>query len=361
MKTIFAGIVAGCILFSLATMQDIYAADCKDASPSGNLTVTTVCSFNGTVNGVDSGTGGQNTANLSLAPGGSLTILSGQTIAVGSISLNGGSVTIQNGGSIALGIPLWMKDADADGYPETTTQYIGQLPPVNGRRRNTQTTIHIADGNDAYYCPDTYNPSVPCNYCFNGALANQLDGQDLFNQCPQFYLCNGQGSCSLHAKKVFISSQNYKGNLGGLPGADSSCQTLATTASLSGTWKAWLSDNATSAASRLTHSVYPYILVDEMTKIADSWSNLTTSTLSAAISKTENGLTILTGREVWTNTKPDGSQAGTTNQFTCSNWTSKAGSGNGRYGIHTSYTSGQWSDFASDGCNKAKYLYCFEQ
>jgi len=44
-------------------------------------------------------------------------------------------------------------------------------------------------------------------------------------------------------KKVFVSSQTYVGNLGGVAGADSLCQGLATAAGLTGTFKAFLSDS----------------------------------------------------------------------------------------------------------------------
>ena len=65
-------------------------------------------------------------------------------------------------------------------------------------------------------------------------------------------------------KRVFVTSTTYKGNLGGLAGADAKCQTRANAASLGGTWKAWLSDSTTSAASRLTQSVSGYILLNNL-------------------------------------------------------------------------------------------------
>ena len=51
---------------------------------------------------------------------------------------------------------------------------------------------------------------------------------------------------NIGAKRVFVSSTSSSANLGGIAGADSTCQTLANTAGLGGsTWKAWLSVSGT--------------------------------------------------------------------------------------------------------------------
>jgi len=194
-----------------------------------------------------------------------------------------------------------------------------------------------------------------------GALSYELEGKDRYNQCSAFHLCNGGGACSLFAKRVFISSGSYNGNLGGLSGADQECQDLAATASLSGTWKAWLSNNTASAGGRLTHSTYPYILTDKMTKIADDWLDLTSASLSAVINQTESGATISAERQVWTNTTANGSIVSTSNILTCLNFTSSARLRFGRYGTNTLYTSGSWTNNAYGQCNQSRCLYCFEQ
>jgi hypothetical protein len=77
------------------------------------------------------------------------------------------------------------------------------------------------------------------------------------------------------AKRVFVSSETYTGDLGGLDGADAKCQALADAAHLGGTFKAWLSTSTVDAADRLTHSTRPYTLVDG-TLIANDWTDLTT-------------------------------------------------------------------------------------
>jgi hypothetical protein len=62
------------------------------------------------------------------------------------------------------------------------------------------------------------------------------------------------GACASPPKRVFVSGSKWNGNLGGLAGADAKCQQAADAAGLGGTFRAWISDDATSASSRLTHS-----------------------------------------------------------------------------------------------------------
>ncbi len=356
---ILASIFFYFIILSLMTVN-VLAADCPDASPSGNLVITTECSLPGLVDGVDSGTGATNSASIILAPGGKLIILPGQTIATGSLSLSGGTLVKMIGGILKIKTPLWMTDVDVDGYPGSTDQFAQLIPPIGARRRNTQVSMINLDGNDSYYCPDAYNPNVICNECVNGQLSNQLDGTDRFSQCSTFYLCNGVGACSLHAKRVFISSNSYNGALGGLVGADQSCQTLADSSVLNGTWKAWLSDSATNVSDRFTHSNYPYILVDETTKIADDWTGLTTTSLSAMINKNEKNKTVANSN-VWTNTNDDGLAVYVNPIFVCNDWNIKNKRITGVFGKNNLYTTAQWSNFGPATCNTQRRLYCFEQ
>lgn len=347
-------------LIPILLRTNVSAADCPDALPGGNLLVTTECSLPGLVNGVDSGIGATNSASIILAPGGKLIILPGQTIATGSLSLSGGSLVKMTGGILKTKTPLWMTDVDADGYPGSTDQFAQSIPPIGTRRRNTQVSMTNLDGNDTYYCPDAYNPNVTCNECVGGMLSSQIDGIDRFLQCPSFYLCNGVGACTLHAKRVFISSSSYNGDLGGLTGADQSCQAVADSSVLSGTWKAWLSDSVTNVNDRFTHSNYPYILIDETTKIADDWTGLTTSGLLSMINTNEKNKTV-SSVSVWTNTNSDGLNIFNDPNYICNDWSTKNSKILANFGINNLYTTSQWSNFDSATCNTRKRLYCFEQ
>lgn len=155
------------------------------------------------------------------------------------------------------------------------------------------------------------------------------------------------------SKRVFLYTPAITGNLGGLAGADSKCQTAA--AGLGGTWKAWISDGTTSAASRLTQSTLPYKLLTGTT-IANNWTDLVDGTILSPINIDQNGGTVTSGF-AWTNTTNAGAVAGTSH---CTSWTSGAGNKSGVYG-NSSATGSTWTNNSLWACNNAAYLYCFEQ
>lgn len=171
-------------------------------------------------------------------------------------------------------------------------------------------------------------------------------------------------------KRVFVTSQTYSANLGGLAGADFKCQTLADAAALGGTYKAWLSDSVTGAKDRLTHSDVPYVLVDG-TRVADNWTGLTSSTLINGIDRTEsNGFTPQANATcsnggssiVWTGTMPDGSKFDGVNSA-CSNWTDDTSSS---VALPLGTPGATWAAWTDSGCGGGCFgliapLYCFEQ
>ncbi|MBI2084585.1 MAG: hypothetical protein HYT70_03165 [Candidatus Aenigmarchaeota archaeon] len=140
-------------------------------------------------------------------------------------------------------------------------------------------------------------------------------------------------SVAVPAWYMFATSTTYNGNMQeqvcgdedcyytqGLQGADSKCQSRASSARLGGTWKAWLSDDRTSAASRFSKGTGPYKLVNEVA-IASNWSDLTDGTLLVNnIGVDEFGGSV--SGNVWTNTKSNGTAYGAS----CSNWESSSSS-----------------------------------
>jgi hypothetical protein len=176
------------------------------------------------------------------------------------------------------------------------------------------------------------------------------------------------------AKVVFITSTLYTGDLGGLAGADSKCQSVAMLA-LKGTFKAWLSSTATSASQRLTHSTGPYVLTDNTT-VASDWAGLTSGTLLHPIDLTETGMsapipTINCGSTsvlpaAWTSTAPNGSLNGM--RDTCTDWTTNGpsyGAGLGVVGqTNSTWTAGCGSESSVNTdpiCASQASLYCIEQ
>lgn len=160
----------------------------------------------------------------------------------------------------------------------------------------------------------------------------------------------------LPAKRVFITSTTYNGDLGRLTGGDSKCQTQANTANLGGTWKAWLSDKTTSAASRLVHYGGPYQRVDGI-RVANNWLDLTDGSLLAPINVTELKTTF-NATWVWTGTFADGSIRQADDHGSCASWYSSFVGGT--TGDSSRIDSG-WSDYGASACYYSRPLFCIEQ
>lgn len=156
--------------------------------------------------------------------------------------------------------------------------------------------------------------------------------------------------------RVFVTSETYTGNLGGLTGGDAKCQALAESADLGGTWMAWLSDGNNSPSTRFVKSDIPYKLIDG-TLVANNWNDLTSGTLRKPISKTESA-SIASGNE-WVRTGTD--TTGKTTDFHCAGWTNASGKGEYSTVGHAG-TSNAWTSYSNLGsCDGQFHLYCFEQ
>jgi hypothetical protein len=154
--------------------------------------------------------------------------------------------------------------------------------------------------------------------------------------------------------QVFITDFTYRGGLlEGLAGADAICQEDAEDAGLTGTWRAWLSDDTTDARDRIPDGQYQ--LVDG-TVIADDKADLTDGFLKAPINL--NGRGEPDGGLVWTGTQPDGTAA----EDNCDNWTNVNEEAD--YGEYNQ-TDPRWTSVVAVGraptsCNQGDFkLYCF--
>ncbi|MDC0715626.1 DUF4215 domain-containing protein [Nannocystis bainbridge] len=177
--------------------------------------------------------------------------------------------------------------------------------------------------------------------------------------------CESDCSVTAAQKLVFVTSQMYTGNLGGLAGGDARCQQLADAAGLPGTYLAWLSDVAASPASRMTHADVPYVLPNG-TKVADDWADLTDNSLDAPINVTELGGpapigdTICAGggyATVYTGTSADGTLSWI--HDTCENWQSETANA---YWGHADAVNQSWTKWCTSGkCSWKSALYCVQQ
>jgi len=158
--------------------------------------------------------------------------------------------------------------------------------------------------------------------------------------------------------KIFLTANAYiGGTIGGLSGADAICQAEANPAGYSGTWKAVMSDDTTSAASRLTLS-YPIVNAYDGSTVAAT--NLWVGSITTGI-KNPSGGTSCSGcsfnnSTVWTGTDATGAiETG----YTCSSWGSN--SSNGVDGFADGTTNAQWIAWGTPQCNVANGLYCIQQ
>ena len=191
--------------------------------------------------------------------------------------------------------------------------------------------------------------------CGNGKLeANE--------ECDDGNLENGDGcesNCKVTNRIVFITSNSYTGNMGGLDGADSICNQLASAAQLTGTYKAWLSDDTSSPAGRFTH-YGQFVLVDG-DPVANDWEDLTDGTIMNPINIDENGNNFPEEYfYVWSNTDSDGSVYETTS--ICLNWTTDSPDERGR-GAYPALTDYRWTrpTYTNNCGNTIFRIYCFEQ
>jgi hypothetical protein len=166
-------------------------------------------------------------------------------------------------------------------------------------------------------------------------------------------------------KVVFVTSASFTGNLGGLAGANTACQSLANHAGIAGVFKAWLSDSTQDPSMQLTHAPNAYIRVDGI-RVADNWSALISGSLQNPIDRDEKG-TVQLNADVWTNTAADGKAIQLDNLIfgnpilDCGEWTNGTSSESGQLG-NSDGASTRWSfDFRGIGCSGSARLYCFQQ
>jgi len=130
---------------------------------------------------------------------------------------------------------------------------------------------------------------------------------------------------------IFVTSSIHDGNLGGVTGANTICQNLATTAGFSGTWKALLSDD-TNSIKDLLDTNFGQIYNSKGVVIADTVSDIWSIDLNDVITD-DLGNIISNNTLVYTGSFIDGTKD---TGHTCSNWTSNSSGDTGTTGDITS-------------------------
>jgi hypothetical protein len=303
-------------------------------------------------------TGDQGNAGASLALA---TLDPGSVCAYGGVSIASGTVSasVCNG---APGLP-------GTGLPGTSVTALALAPgvdpacPAGGSKFITGATV-------TYACNAAGASACPAGQALCSGACRRID-IDPANCGACGNVC-ASGSCvdGLCSKLVFVTSQAWTGDLGGISGADSRCQTLAAAAGLNGTFKAWLSDDlGNSPNTRFTRSPAAYVLVNGAV-VAKNWSALVgalygnaSTNLTHSISLDERGAQPAAGSLVWTGTMESGT--GATGLRTCNNWTSGTNTDTGYFGSWSNFdigwTSSSTSYYTSYQCSTLGALYCFEQ
>ncbi len=192
-------------------------------------------------------------------------------------------------------------------------------------------------------------------------------------QCDDNNLVSGDGCDSSCANEprylVFVTSEVYNGNLGGVAGADAKCQMGANAAGLGGTWRAWISDNlGNSPNSRLYHSTVPYRTVGTSANggnkiVADNWNDLIDGSLDNSINMTQYGGLLDNNNLAWTGTDASGNHFNFGGGFSsdCGNWLSSLSSVYGSNGLVAGVNFNWTNHGGIAACTTPNHLYCFQQ
>lgn len=187
-----------CMFFGSPTTAVVAATTgCPPAGDNLNIG-DSVCTISAdTVSGVDVASGTNNIGVLTLDGTGNISINACGQLLVGSVVISGTGAYISvqdptatqcavsgtlDGGKILLNAPLYMTDADSDGYPADTTMY---ATTTTGRRRITDltsvTSVDCDDANATYFAnltcyadadSDTYYAKTTTSVCGGATCAS---------------------------------------------------------------------------------------------------------------------------------------------------------------------------------------------
>lgn len=160
---------------------------------------------------------------------------------------------------------------------------------------------------------------------------------------------------------AFVTNATWNGNLGNVGGADTKCQTAATAAGLSGTFRAWISNSSSGPVDRFenvgTTSAFYMPNSGGGVKLVDNWADLVDGSLDAAFSRSETGAAVTANNGVWTNTGSNGLTYDGSNSSHCQNWGTTGSNG---YVGQTGSNNSNWTVVSLPACANPYRLYCFQ-
>ncbi len=151
---------------------------------------------------------------------------------------------------------------------------------------------------------------------------------------------------STQISAVFVSSATYGGDLGGILGANTKCQTLATAQGFSGTWTAILETSVSPMKSNLPWNWGQLRRLDGAA-VATSWADLWDGSIVNPINVSETLAT--QNREVWS--------GGMGNNDACAGFSVNGGGWVGQGGNSTQSTA-HWLHSGTYNCSEMKSIYC---
>ncbi len=157
-------------------------------------------------------------------------------------------------------------------------------------------------------------------------------------------------------KRVFVTSTVFSGAVGGLAAADLQCQTAAGRAGLTGLFRAWISDGATSAYDRTASSSGPWYTTGEALAFATraDLRGPPAATLRDELGGIPDGVAT-TG--AWTGSDSEGRATGQD----CDGWTNATVAATATTGSGLGFDTAWGGGHATRRCDQKAPLLCVEK
>jgi cysteine-rich repeat protein len=292
--------------------------------------------------------------------------------------INQGCISVEKGTESWVAFPEDRPESTSEGEETTTGATVattsGNSAGASDSMSTSATTGGAATTTGAPVCGngelepgeecddgDQSNDNACLNNCLRPRCGDGLVQEQNGEECDDGDLDDAHG-CNTQCGRdryVFLTSEIYDGDFGGVSGANSLCKKAAMIAGLPNyqTYRAWMSDDTFSPALWFFHSKGRYILTNGAV-VANGWKDLTDGTIQRPIDIDENGEEI--GGGAWSNTTTAGLRHPDSQD--CMGWTIIEIPVSGRVG-NTLRADAEWTDAAEYNptiCGGEHSFYCFE-